>query len=619
MATYDLGKVVGDAGEKGDDGSTVWNTSTAPTYANSKYTFTKSNLSGKTGLEIAVNDIIFYSTYYYIVSTVNTNTVDCSTRVSIKGSDASVTIVDNLTSTSSTSALSAKQGKVLNDNKIETSAIATSFGSTPSDSKVASEKLIKDSLDAKQATLISGTNIKTVNNNSLLGSGNITIEGGSNVDVVTSWEATLSDTKVPSEKLTKNSLDGKAPTAHASSSSTYGLGTTSNYGHVKTINGLTQSSHSDGTALSAYQGKVLKDAIDAKPDSSDIPTKTSDLTNDGADGTNVFVANNDSRLSDARTPTSHTHGNISSDGKVGTNANYFVYTTTSGAITSKQKIGNITTSGAIGSTANLPVITGSSGVLTTGSFGTSSGTFAEGNHTHSAYVNPTKVTSWSSTPSDDNVASEKLIKDSLDAKQATLVSGTSIKTINNETLLGSGNITIQGGGGSGGSYINDFYGDSSTNELIIDYDTGVSQADIVTSWNSTPSDDDVPSEKLTKDTLDGKASSSHTHGNISSDGKVGSNSGYFVTTTTSGAVTSQQKIGNIDTSGKIGTTSGKPIITTTGGTLSAGSFGTSSGTFAEGNHTHNYSSINNVSTVDVVVTYTDSTTETIKLLKYTGS
>ena len=121
MATYDLGKVVGDAGEKGDDGSTVWNTSTAPTYANSKYTFTISNLSGKTGLQIAVNDIIFYSTYYYIVSTVNTTTVDCATRVSIKGSDATVTI-------------------------------ATSFGSTPSDSKVPSEKLTKNSLDAKASS-----------------------------------------------------------------------------------------------------------------------------------------------------------------------------------------------------------------------------------------------------------------------------------------------------------------------------------------------------------------------------------------------------------------------------------------------------------------------------------
>jgi hypothetical protein len=36
---------------------------------------------------------------------------------------------------------------------------------------------------------------------------------------------------------------------------------------------------------------------------------------------------------------------------------------------------------------------------------------------------------------------------SLNAKQDTLVSGTNIKTINNESLLGSGNITISGGGG----------------------------------------------------------------------------------------------------------------------------------------------------------------------------
>ena len=79
--------------------------------------------------------------------------------------------------------------------------------------------------------------------------------------------------------------------------------------------------------------------------------------------------------------------------------------------------------------------------------------FAAINHTHSGYVSATKVTSWSSTVSDDNVASEKLIKDTLDTKQATLVSGTNIKTINNNSLLGSGNITISGGGGgSDGEY-----------------------------------------------------------------------------------------------------------------------------------------------------------------------
>ena len=39
------------------------------------------------------------------------------------------------------------------------------------------------------------------------------------------------------------------------------------------------------------------------------------------------------------------------------------------------------------------------------------------------------------------------IKTLINGKQDTLVSGTNIKTVNNESLLGSGNITIQGGGG----------------------------------------------------------------------------------------------------------------------------------------------------------------------------
>lgn len=38
----------------------------------------------------------------------------------------------------------------------------------------------------------------------------------------------------------------------------------------------------------------------------------------------------------------------------------------------------------------------------------------------------------------------------LDSKQNTLVSGINIKTINNESILGSGNLTISGGGGGGG-------------------------------------------------------------------------------------------------------------------------------------------------------------------------
>lgn len=60
------------------------------------------------------------------------------------------------------------------------------------------------------------------------------------------------------------------------------------------------------------------------------------------------VITTDSRLSDSRTPTAHTHGNI-------------------------------TNAGAIGTTSGVPVITGTSGVLQAGAFGTTAGTFCQGN------------------------------------------------------------------------------------------------------------------------------------------------------------------------------------------------------------------------------------------------
>ena len=50
-------------------------------------------------------------------------------------------------------------------------------GNSPADDVVSSQKAISTALATKQATLVSGTNIKTVNGNSLLGSGDVTISG----------------------------------------------------------------------------------------------------------------------------------------------------------------------------------------------------------------------------------------------------------------------------------------------------------------------------------------------------------------------------------------------------------------------------------------------------------
>ena len=232
--------------------------------------------------------------------------------------------------------------------------IQTSWGSTTSDSKVPSEKLTKDTLDTKIAKSSTtglvkndGTIMTSGTGSTNYSAGNHTHSGYVSATKVTSWSSTVSDSNVPSEKLVKNTIDGLS-----------------------------------------------------------IPTKTSDLTNDG-DGTNVFVKNNDSRLTDSRTPTSHTHGNLTNDGKVGSNANYIVVTGTGGAITSVQKLGNITYDGKIGSTSGKPIITTTSGTLTTGSFGTSSGTFAEGNHTHSGYVSTSDIADNLTTNDSTKVLSAK--------------------------------------------------------------------------------------------------------------------------------------------------------------------------------------------------------------------
>ena len=89
----------------------------------------------------------------------------------------------------------------------------------------------------------------------------------------------------------------------------------------------------------------------------------------------------------------------------------------------------------------------------------------------------------------------------LNSKQNSLVSGTNIKTINHTSLLGSGNIDIQGGG-SGGSCVTDFYIDSNTDEWVITT-SACSQGEVVTQWEQNLSDEKVPSEKLVKNTIDG--------------------------------------------------------------------------------------------------------------------
>lgn len=137
---------------------------------------------------------------------------------------------------------------------------------------------------------------------------------------VTSWSQTPSNTNYPSEKLVKDSLDTKLDAADVptktSDLTNDGDGTNAFLTTHNPVDAALDSSSTNAvqnatvtTALSGKEAnsnkvtswsatvnddhypseKLVKDSLDAKLDAADLPTNTSDLTNDGSDGTHPFL------------------------------------------------------------------------------------------------------------------------------------------------------------------------------------------------------------------------------------------------------------------------------------------------------------------------------------------
>ena len=106
------------------------------------------------------------------------------------------------------------------------------------------------------------------------------------------------------------------------------------------------------------------------------------------------------------------------------------------------------------------------------------------------------------------------------AKQAALVSGTNIKTINNQSILGSGNISISGGSGSSGISLSDVYPVGSIYMSVNSTDPGTLfggtwqriQDMFLLAAGSTYSAGDTGGEASHKLTEDETAVRAHTHG-----------------------------------------------------------------------------------------------------------
>lgn len=136
---------------------------------NTPYNFTGSTSSDVEGVSALAGVVTFDLSTNFSITLVNRNT-DKINELFIEGftSYGEESSMGNITIT---------HNPAIGANKVDyIASLYTEF--------VHEKYALADDLSSKQDTLVSGTNIKTVNNQSLLGSGNITIQGGSGASVI---------------------------------------------------------------------------------------------------------------------------------------------------------------------------------------------------------------------------------------------------------------------------------------------------------------------------------------------------------------------------------------------------------------------------------------------------
>jgi hypothetical protein len=144
------------------------------------------------------------------------------------------------------------------------------------------------------------------------------------------------------------------------------------------IRGVNTSEFSDGVIL--YANPAGTGLTSTKPTGTHVVAAV--CINAGNNGTILvrptiggYVETTDPRLSDARTPLAHTHGNITNDGRIGTSTGLAVVTTAGGTLTTQSRSGidsrtsfpNATVTAATSSNSGgTLVLRGSSGEVTLG-------------------------------------------------------------------------------------------------------------------------------------------------------------------------------------------------------------------------------------------------------------
>ena len=327
----------------------------------------------------------------------------------------------------------------------------------------------------------------------------VTNGNDASVTIVTSWDSTTSDSKVPSEKLAKDTFDGKLDNALSSTAVS-----------IASSDNILITDYSDSNKVKRA-ANILAGQVKDSTAHSNIGSSANDTQASINGSIDTALSNKISK--------SNTSGLVKNDGSIDTNT----YSTFSGSYndlsnkpTIPSKISDLTNDSDFIETSSTSGLVKNDGTIDTSAYITSSSL-------------PTIQTSWGSTTSDSKVASEKLTKDSLDGKLGNSLSSTAVTIASNDNIL-----------------ITD-YSDSDkikrvSSILASQVKDGTAHANIGSSANDTQATINTDIDTA----LSNKVSKSSTTGLLKNDGSVDTNA-YITSSAISGMLTSSDIADNLTT------------------------------------------------------------------------